>query len=135
MRGAPVYVRKQIVHNAPRRRRARAPRRGLRRRASTRCPHGATVIFSAHGVSPAVREHAAARELDVIDATCPLVAKVHAEARRFAADDFQIVLVGHADHEEVEGTVGEAPAHTRVIASDRGGARARARRRRARSPA
>jgi 4-hydroxy-3-methylbut-2-enyl diphosphate reductase len=64
-----------------------------------------------------VREHAAARELDVSDATCPLVAKVHAEARRFAAADFQIVLVGHEDHEEVEGTVGEAPEHTQVIAS------------------
>jgi 4-hydroxy-3-methylbut-2-enyl diphosphate reductase len=80
-------------------------------------PAGATVIFSAHGVSPAVREHAAARQLDVIDATCPLVAKVHAEARRFAAGNFEIVLVGHEDHEEVEGTVGEAPGHTRVIST------------------
>jgi len=75
------------------------------------------VIFSAHGVSPAVRRDAVGRQLDVIDATCPLVAKVHAEARRFAAGDYQIVLVGHEDHEEVEGTVGEAPGHTRVIAS------------------
>jgi len=80
-------------------------------------PPGATVIFSAHGVSPAVRRHAEERRLDVIDATCPLVAKVHAEARRFAAGDYRIVLVGHEDHEEVEGTVGEAPGHTRVIAS------------------
>ena len=114
--GAPVYVRKQIVHN-------RHVVGELERRGAVfvdeldEVPDGATVIFSAHGVSPAVREDAAVRELDVIDATCPLVAKVHAEARRYAADDFQIVLVGHADHEEVEGTVGEAPVHTRVIAS------------------
>jgi 4-hydroxy-3-methylbut-2-enyl diphosphate reductase len=115
-RGAPVYVRKQIVHN-------RHVVGELERRGAVfvddvdEIPPGATVIFSAHGVAPSVREHAATRELDVIDATCPLVAKVHAESRRFAADDFQIVLVGHADHEEVEGTVGEAPGHTRVIAS------------------
>jgi 4-hydroxy-3-methylbut-2-en-1-yl diphosphate reductase len=115
-RGAPVYVRKQIVHNAH-------VVGELERLGAVfvddvdEVPAGATVIFSAHGVSPAVREHAAARQLDVIDATCPLVAKVHAEARRFAAGDFQIVLVGHEDHEEVEGTVGEAPNHTRVIAS------------------
>ena len=80
-------------------------------------PRGATVIFSAHGVSPAVRAAAAERGLDVIDATCPLVAKVHAEARRFAAAGFDIVLVGHEGHEEVEGTFGEAPARTHVIAS------------------
>jgi 4-hydroxy-3-methylbut-2-enyl diphosphate reductase len=79
-------------------------------------PTGATVIFSAHGVSPAVRAHAAERELDVIDATCPLVSKVHAEARRFAAAGFDIVLVGHEGHEEVEGTYGEAPERTHVIA-------------------
>ncbi len=115
-RGAPVYVRKQIVHNAH-------VVDELERRGAIfvddvdEVPAGATVIFSAHGVSPTVRRHATARQLDVIDATCPLVAKVHAEARRFAAGDFQIVLVGHEDHEEVEGTVGEAPAHTRVIAS------------------
>ncbi len=115
-RGAPVYVRKQIVHNAH-------VVGELERRGAVfvddvdEVPQGATVIFSAHGVSPAVRRHASDRDLDVIDATCPLVAKVHAEARRFAAGDYQIVLVGHEDHEEVEGTVGEAPAHTRVIAS------------------
>jgi len=115
-RGAPVYVRKQIVHNAH-------VVDDLERRGAVfvddldDVPPGATVIFSAHGVSPAVRRHASDRGLDVIDATCPLVAKVHAEARRFAAGDFQIVLVGHEDHEEVEGTVGEAPAHTQVIAS------------------
>jgi 4-hydroxy-3-methylbut-2-enyl diphosphate reductase len=115
-RGAPIYVRKQIVHNAH-------VVGELERRGAVfvdevdEVPAGATVIFSAHGVSPAVRAHAAKRGLDVIDATCPLVAKVHAEARRFAAGDFQIVLVGHSDHEEVEGTLGEAPANTRVIAS------------------
>jgi 4-hydroxy-3-methylbut-2-en-1-yl diphosphate reductase len=115
-RGAPVFVRKQIVHNAH-------VVSELERRGAVfvddvdEVPPGATVIFSAHGVSPAVRAHAAGRELDVIDATCPLVAKVHAEARRFAAEDFQIVLVGHSDHEEVEGTVGEAPANTRVVAN------------------
>ena len=80
-------------------------------------PPGATVVFSAHGVSPEVRRNADARQLTVIDATCPLVAKVHAEARRFAADGFEIVLVGHEGHEEVEGTVGEAPERTTVIAS------------------
>jgi 4-hydroxy-3-methylbut-2-enyl diphosphate reductase len=115
-RGAPVYVRKQIVHNAH-------VVGELERRGAVfveeldEVPPGATVIFSAHGVSPAVRRHAEERRLDVIDATCPLVAKVHAEARRFAAGDYRIVLVGHEDHEEVEGTVGEAPGHTRVIAS------------------
>jgi 4-hydroxy-3-methylbut-2-enyl diphosphate reductase len=115
-RGSPIYVRKQIVHNAH-------VVGELERRGAVfvdeveEVPAGATVIFSAHGVSPAVRESASARGLDVIDATCPLVAKVHAEARRFAAEDFQIVLVGHSDHEEVEGTVGEAPGHTRVIAN------------------
>jgi len=115
-RGAPVYVRKQIVHNAH-------VVGELERRGAVfvddvdEVPPGATVIFSAHGVSPAVRAQAAGRELDVIDATCPLVAKVHAEARRFAALDFQIVLVGHSDHEEVEGTVGEAAANTRVVAN------------------
>jgi len=115
-RGAPVYVRKQIVHNAH-------VVGELERRGAVfvddvdQVPPGATVIFSAHGVSPLVRRNAVERRLDVIDATCPLVAKVHAEARRFAAGDYQIVLVGHEDHEEVEGTVGEAPGHTRVIAS------------------
>jgi 4-hydroxy-3-methylbut-2-enyl diphosphate reductase len=80
-------------------------------------PMGATVIFSAHGVSPAVRAEAAQRSLDVIDATCPLVAKVHAEARRYAASEFDIVLVGHQGHEEVEGTLGEAPDRIQLIAS------------------
>ena len=113
-RGAPVYVRKQIVHNAH-------VVSSLRQRGAVfveeldEVPAGATVIFAAHGVSPEVRRQAAARNLDVIDATCPLVSKVHAEARRFDASGFDIVLVGHEGHEEVDGTFGEAPERTRVI--------------------
>jgi 4-hydroxy-3-methylbut-2-enyl diphosphate reductase len=116
-RGAPVYVRKQIVHNG----------HVVGRLESLGAvfvdeldavPDGATVVFSAHGVSPAVRATAARRGLDVIDATCPLVSKVHAEARRFAQAGFDIVLVGHEGHEEIEGTFGEAPEHTSVIASE-----------------
>ena len=122
--GAPVYVRRQIVHNGH-------VVDSLRRRGAVfvdeveQVPPGATVVFSAHGVSPEVRRHAAARQLNVIDATCPLVAKVHAEARRFAADGFDIVLVGHGGHEEVEGTVGEAPEQTTVITSTEDVARLR----------
>jgi 4-hydroxy-3-methylbut-2-enyl diphosphate reductase len=106
--GHQVYVRKQIVHNS----RVVA---GLERRGAVfvdelaEVPDGARVVFSAHGVSPAVRSEAASRGLDTIDATCPLVAKVHAEARRFAAEGNLVVLIGHAGHEEVEGTLGEAP--------------------------
>ncbi|HEY3775316.1 MAG TPA: 4-hydroxy-3-methylbut-2-enyl diphosphate reductase [Solirubrobacteraceae bacterium] len=116
-RGAPVYVRKQIVHNA----------HVVGRLESLGAvfvdeldavPDGATVVFSAHGVSPAVRATAARRRLNVIDATCPLVSKVHAEARRFAQAGFDIVLVGHEGHEEIEGTLGEAPERTSVIASE-----------------
>jgi len=81
-------------------------------------PDKATVIFSAHGVSPAVRAEADKRNLDVIDATCPLVAKVHAEARRFANAGQEIILIGHEGHEEVEGTVGEAPEHTTIIETE-----------------
>jgi 4-hydroxy-3-methylbut-2-enyl diphosphate reductase len=114
--GPPVYVRKQIVHNTH-------VIAGLEQRGAVfvdeldEVPAGATVIFSAHGVSPAVRTRAAERGLNVIDATCPLVSKVHAEARRFASSGFDIVLVGHEGHEEVEGTFGEAPERTHVIAS------------------
>src|SRR5262249_27099630 len=114
-RGAPIYVRKQIVHNAH-------VVSELERRGAIfvheidEVPPASTVIFSAHGVSPAVREAAKARGLDVIDATCPLVSKVHAEARRFAAAGYDIVLVGHEGHEEVEGTFGEAPERTHMIA-------------------
>ena len=106
--GQPVYVRRQIVHNS----RVVA---GLEERGAVfvdelgEVPDGSRVVFSAHGVSPAVRAEAASRGLDTIDATCPLVAKVHAEARRFAAEGYLVVLIGHAGHEEVEGTIGEAP--------------------------
>jgi 4-hydroxy-3-methylbut-2-enyl diphosphate reductase len=114
--GAPVYVRKQIVHNAH-------VVADLESRGAIfvdeldEVPPGATVVFSAHGVSPGVREAAAGRNLDVIDATCPLVSKVHAEARRFAQAGLDIVLVGHEGHEEIEGTSGEAPNSTHVISS------------------
>ena len=107
-RGAPVYVRKQIVHNTH-------VVADLERRGAvfvdelSEVPDGACVVFSAHGVSPAVREEAGRRGLNAIDATCPLVSKVHAEARRFAADGYLVALIGHAGHEEVEGTLGEAP--------------------------
>jgi len=114
-RGAPVYVRKQIVHNAHVV--ADLERQGARFvEELDEVPEGSTVIFSAHGVSPAVREAAAGRSLEVIDATCPLVSKVHAEARRFAAGGFDIVLVGHQGHEEVDGTLGEAPERIQLIA-------------------
>ncbi len=115
-RGPPIYVRKQIVHNSH-------VVADLERRGVTfvdevdEVPPGTTAIFSAHGVSPAVRAAAAQRRLNVIDATCPLVGKVHAESRRFARSGFDIVLVGHQGHEEVEGTFGEAPARTHVIGS------------------
>lgn len=113
-RGRPVYVRKQIVHNTH-------VVAGLADRGAVfvdelaDVPDGATVVFSAHGVSPAVRQEAKARDLDVIDATCPLVTKVHAEARRFAARGDTVLLIGHAGHEEVDGTLGEAPEHTILV--------------------
>jgi 4-hydroxy-3-methylbut-2-en-1-yl diphosphate reductase len=106
--GPPVYVRKQIVHNA-------YVVRELEERgavfvdAEDAVPEGSILVFSAHGVAPAVRENAAARRLTTIDATCPLVTKVHAQARRYADEGYTIVLIGHAGHEEVEGTTGEAP--------------------------
>lgn len=115
-RGAPIYVRKQIVHNSHVV--ARLADRGVIFVEDLEgVPANATVVFSAHGVSPEVRAHAAARHLDVIDATCPLVTKVHAEARRFAARDDTVVLIGHAGHEEVEGTLGEAPHRTVLVES------------------
>ncbi|KPC78496.1 MULTISPECIES: 4-hydroxy-3-methylbut-2-enyl diphosphate reductase [unclassified Streptomyces] len=107
-RGAPVYVRKQIVHNVTVVDDL-AGRGAIFVEELDEVPDRATVVFSAHGISPAVREEADRRGLDVIDGTCPLVAKVHAEARRFAARGDTVVLVGHAGHEEVEGTLGEAP--------------------------
>ncbi|MEI6109967.1 MAG: 4-hydroxy-3-methylbut-2-enyl diphosphate reductase, partial [Actinomycetes bacterium] len=108
--GAPVYVRKQIVHNKFVVTELEA-RGAIFVDETDEIPAGATVVFSAHGVSPAVHAEAAALNLKTIDATCPLVTKVHAEARRFAADDYQILLIGHEGHEEVEGTMGEAPNH------------------------
>jgi 4-hydroxy-3-methylbut-2-en-1-yl diphosphate reductase len=114
--GAPVYVRKQIVHN-------KHVVESLEERGAVfveelaEVPKGALVVFSAHGVSPAVHAEAAERELRTIDATCPLVTKVHHEARRFAKDDLDIVLIGHDGHEEVEGTSGEAPDHIQLVES------------------
>jgi 4-hydroxy-3-methylbut-2-enyl diphosphate reductase len=124
-RGAPIYVRKQIVHNEH-------VVADLERRGAVfveeldAVPDGATVVFSAHGVSPAVKDDAAKRELDVIDATCPLVSKVHAEARRFAAEGKTIFLIGHAGHEEVEGTQGEAPDSIWLVEDLAGADRAQA---------
>jgi len=107
--GAPVYVRKEIVHN-------KHVVEQLRERGAIfvdeideSIPAGSTTVLSAHGVSPAVHAQAAARSLSTIDATCPLVTKVHVEAKKFAADGYTIVLIGHSGHEEVEGTMGEAP--------------------------
>ena len=114
--GAPVYVRKEIVHN-------RHVVSELEKRGAVfvdseqEIPEGAVCIFSAHGVSPEVRRRAAERNLQVIDATCPLVTKVHLEAKRFVRDGRKIVLVGHQGHEEIEGTAGEAPEATQVIES------------------
>lgn len=110
----PIYVRKEIVHN-------KHVVEDLSSRGAIfvseldEVPEGALVVFSAHGVSPAVHEEAAARNLRTIDATCPLVTKVHAEARRFAKDDYEILLIGHEGHEEVEGTSGEAPEHIQLV--------------------
>jgi 4-hydroxy-3-methylbut-2-en-1-yl diphosphate reductase len=112
--GAPVYVRKQIVHNA-------TVVADLERAGAifvdelSEVPDGANVVFSAHGVSPEVRSEAARRGLATVDATCPLVAKVHAEARRFASDGYLVALIGHSGHEEVEGTLGEAPASMALV--------------------
>lgn len=114
--GAPVYVRKEIVHNLH-------VVSELEKRGAVfvdseeEVPEGAVCVFSAHGVSPAVRKNSEARSLQVIDATCPLVTKVHLEAKRFARGGRKIVLVGHVGHEEIEGTAGEAPDDTIVIES------------------
>jgi 4-hydroxy-3-methylbut-2-enyl diphosphate reductase len=122
--GPPVYVRKQIVHNTH-------VVADLERRGAifvdelSEVPDGAVVVFSAHGVSPAVRDEAARRGLDAIDATCPLVSKVHVEARRFAADGYLVALIGHAGHEEVEGTLGEAPGSTVLVENEADVARLR----------
>ena len=112
--GAPVYVRKQIVHNKHVVSTLEA-RGAIFVEETKDVPEGATVVFSAHGVSPAVHEEAAARQLKTIDATCPLVTKVHHEVRRFAEDDLDILLIGHEGHEEVEGTAGEAPNYVQLV--------------------
>ena len=112
--GPPVYVRKEIVHN-------RHVVATLRERGAIfvsetdEVPEGSLLVFSAHGVAPVVHEQARERGLRVIDATCPLVTKVHQEARRFAADGYEILLIGHEGHEEVEGTAGEAPDHVQLV--------------------
>jgi 4-hydroxy-3-methylbut-2-enyl diphosphate reductase len=112
--GAPLYVRKEIVHN--KHVVATLEQRGVILVNETdEVPEGKTVVFSAHGVSPAVHADAAARGLKTIDATCPLVTKVHNEVKRFATEDTEILLIGHAGHEEVEGTAGEAPGKVIVI--------------------
>jgi 4-hydroxy-3-methylbut-2-en-1-yl diphosphate reductase len=114
--GTPVYVRKQIVHNLHVVRDLEA-KGAVFVDEETEVPEGAVVVLSAHGVAPAVYENAATRKLEVIDATCPLVTKVHVEARRFAAEGRTIVLIGHEGHEEVEGTSGQAPERTILVQS------------------
>jgi 4-hydroxy-3-methylbut-2-enyl diphosphate reductase len=115
--GAPVYVRKEIVHN-------KHVVEELRERGAifvdqeTEIPEGSTAVFSAHGVAPSVHANAAERRLFAIDATCPLVTKVHVEAKKFAAEGYTIVLIGHAGHEEVEGTMGEAPEDMVLIETE-----------------
>jgi 4-hydroxy-3-methylbut-2-en-1-yl diphosphate reductase len=115
--GPPVYVRKEIVHN-------KHVVEQLRERGAvfvdqeTEVPEGETVVFSAHGVAPSVHANAQARELRTIDATCPLVTKVHVEAKKFAADGYTIILIGHAGHEEVEGTMGEAPQNIVLVETE-----------------
>ncbi len=114
--GAPIYVRKEIVHNKYVVE-TLTDRGAIFVDETDEVPEGARVVFSAHGVSPAVHAAAAARNLATIDATCPLVTKVHKEAVRFARDDMDILLIGHDGHEEVEGTQGEAPDHIQVVNS------------------
>jgi 4-hydroxy-3-methylbut-2-enyl diphosphate reductase len=115
--GPPVYVRKEIVHN-------KHVVAKLRERGAvfvdqeTEVPEGQTVVFSAHGVAPSVHSNAGRRSLKTIDATCPLVTKVHVEAKKFAKEGYTIVLIGHAGHEEVEGTMGEAPDHIVLIETE-----------------
>jgi 4-hydroxy-3-methylbut-2-enyl diphosphate reductase len=115
--GAPVYVRKEIVHNKHVVDQLRA-RGAIFVESETEVPEDATVVFSAHGVAPAVHANAEQRRLRTIDATCPLVTKVHVEARKFAAEDYTIVLIGHDGHEEVEGTMGEAPGNIVLVESE-----------------
>ena len=112
--GAPVYVRKQIVHNVHVVASLEA-KGAIFVEETDEVPEGKTVVFSAHGVAPLVHEQAAARNLKTIDATCPLVTKVHHEVRRFATEGTEILLIGHHGHEEVEGTAGEAPDRVRIV--------------------
>jgi 4-hydroxy-3-methylbut-2-en-1-yl diphosphate reductase len=118
MYGPPIYVRKEIVHN-------KHVVEQLEKRGAifvdqeTEVPEGKTVVFSAHGVAPSVHENAARRQLSTIDATCPLVTKVHVEARKFAEAGYTIVLIGHEGHEEVEGTTGEAPENIVLVQTER----------------
>jgi 4-hydroxy-3-methylbut-2-en-1-yl diphosphate reductase len=114
LHGPPIYVRKQIVHNAHVVRELEA-RGAIFVESETEVPKGATVVLSAHGVAPSVYENAKTRRLNTIDATCPLVTKVHVEARRYAAEGYEIALVGHEGHEEVVGTTGEAPEAIALI--------------------
>ena len=116
LHGAPVYVRKEIVHNKYVVE-TLSERGAIFVNDTDEVPEGARVVFSAHGVSPAVVAAAKERNLDTIDATCPLVTKVHKEAVRFASDDYDILLIGHTGHEEVEGTAGEAPEHIQIVNS------------------
>ncbi len=118
LHGAPVYVRKEIVHNKHVVETLRDKGAIFVDELDDSVPAGAVTVFSAHGVSPAVHADAARRELRTIDATCPLVTKVHREAVKFAADGYTIVLIGHAGHEEVEGTMGEAPDHMVLVETE-----------------
>jgi 4-hydroxy-3-methylbut-2-enyl diphosphate reductase len=112
--GAPIYVRKEIVHNKHVVATLQAAG-AIFVEENDEVPEGSIVVFSAHGVAPEVHEQAAARRLKAIDATCPLVTKVHQEAKRYAAEDYDILLIGHEGHEEVVGTAGEAPAHVQLV--------------------
>ncbi len=114
--GAPIYVRKEIVHNSFVVNEL-ADKGAIFVDDIAEVPEGARVIYSAHGVSPAVRENSKARKLKVIDATCPLVTKVHVEAIKFAKQGYSLVLIGHRDHDEIEGTLGEAPDVTQVVST------------------
>src|SRR5436309_971604 len=118
LHGAPVYVRKEIVHNKHVVEKLRERGAVFVEELDDSIPEGAVTVFSAHGVSPAVHADAERRALETIDATCPLVTKVHREVIKFAAEGYTIILIGHAGHEEVEGTMGEAPGHTVLVETE-----------------
>src|SRR6186997_1115239 len=115
--GPPVYVRKEIVHNKHVVEELRA-RGAVFVEEETEVPEGETVVFSAHGVAPSVHANSELRGLRTVDATCPLVTKVHVEAKKFAAEGYTIVLIGHEGHEEVEGTMGEAPDNMVLVETE-----------------